>query len=183
MDDEINSCRIRTQSLKEKRNVLHEKLGSIKSMTTFLMEATTFWEIVGCLSDNASLKSDQLEKIMSIASKKNTLKILTSGGTKTLMGSFKERWLEIEDMMRSDNIVFAMEKLDEHYPRSSLEWFMDHCTTVHEWIEFYLFEEFLPVFALLLFILLFIDIVFPCSFSRFFVIILFISYFFYCRLW
>lgn len=97
--------------LKRQRGDLHAKLGSIKEVSVFLLEAAAFWDDIANMSNNASEKTDRLLKIYNFAAKHNNIKILHSNGTRTLMGSFKDCWLEIENMMRDNDFVIFEEDL------------------------------------------------------------------------
>lgn len=54
------------------------------------------------LANAATVKTEQVEKIVDRAAKKNSVKILSSRGTETKMTSFKESWMEVADMFASD---------------------------------------------------------------------------------
>lgn len=111
----ISAKEYNIKTLKQDRTVLHQQLGDSKETAVFILEATNFWEEISSLSDSASLKTDRVEKILSFAAslKKNQEKILKSRGTKTLVGSFKDCWVEIEDMITGNNLVFAEDSLAE----------------------------------------------------------------------
>ena len=66
------------------------------------MQATTFWEEVIMLANAATVKTEQVEKIVDQAAKKNSVKILSSRGTETKMRSFKESWMEVAEMFASE---------------------------------------------------------------------------------
>ena len=66
------------------------------------MQATTFWEEVIMLANAATVKTEQVEKIVDRAAKKNSVKILSSRGTETKMRSFKESWMKVADMFASE---------------------------------------------------------------------------------
>ena len=46
----------------------------------------------------ATVKTEQVQKIVDRAAKKNSVKILSSRGTDTKMKSFKESWMEVAEM-------------------------------------------------------------------------------------
>ena len=66
------------------------------------MQTTTFWEEVIMLANAATVKTEQVEKIVDRAAKKNSVKILSSRGTETKMRSFKESWMEVAEMFASE---------------------------------------------------------------------------------
>ena len=54
------------------------------------------------LANAATVKTEQVEKIVDRAAKKNCVKILSSRGTETKMRSFKESWMEVAEMFASE---------------------------------------------------------------------------------
>ena len=54
------------------------------------------------LANEATVKTEQVEKILGLAAKKNSVKILSSRGTETKMTSFKESWMEVAEMFASE---------------------------------------------------------------------------------
>ena len=74
----------------------------MKTLISFFMQATTFWEEVIMLASVATVKTEQVQKIVDLAAKKNRVKILSSRGTETKMRSFKESWLEVAEMFASE---------------------------------------------------------------------------------
>ena len=50
------------------------------------------------LANAATVKTEHVEKIVDLAAKKNSVKIVSSRGTDTKMKSFKESWMEVEEM-------------------------------------------------------------------------------------
>ena len=66
------------------------------------MQATTFWKEVIMLANAATVKTEQVQKIVDRAAKKNSVKILSSRGTETKMRSFKESWMEVADVFTSE---------------------------------------------------------------------------------
>ena len=51
----------------------------------------------------ATVKTGHIERIVGRAAKENTVRILRSNGTRTLMRSFKECWMEVAEMIASDD--------------------------------------------------------------------------------
>ena len=50
------------------------------------------------LANAATVKTEHVEKIVDLAAKKNSVKIVSSRGTDTKMKLFKESWMEVEEM-------------------------------------------------------------------------------------
>ena len=50
------------------------------------------------LANATTVKTEQVQKIVDRAAKKNSVKILSSRGTDTKMKSFKESWMEVAEM-------------------------------------------------------------------------------------
>ena len=121
----------KVKELKGQRDDCHEELGNIKTLTSFTMQAITFWEEVTMLTNAATVKTAQVQKIVDLAAKKNSLKILKSRGTAIQMRSFKESWMEVAEMFGSEtnslrfidrNLHFLVDevKLGEECKRHSL---------------------------------------------------------------
>ena len=87
--------------LNRQREACHEELGKIKTSISFIMQATTFWEEVIMLASAATVKTEQVQKIVDLAAKKSRVKILSSRGTEIKMKSFKESWMEVAEMFAS----------------------------------------------------------------------------------
>ena len=86
---------MKVDNLKSQREECHDKLGDIKTRTTFIMQAVAFWKEVNMLTKAATVKTEQVQRIANLAAEENTVSILRSGGTQTKMRSFKERWMEV----------------------------------------------------------------------------------------
>ena len=97
-----NDISKKVADLNRRRESCHEELGKIKTLISFVMQATTFWEEVIMLANAATVKTEQVEKIVDRAAKKNSVKILSSRGTETKMRSFKESWMEVAEMFASE---------------------------------------------------------------------------------
>ena len=54
------------------------------------------------LTNAATVKTAQVQKIVDLAAKKNSLKILKSRGTEIKMRFFKESWMEVAEMFASE---------------------------------------------------------------------------------
>lgn len=91
------------------RDNCHEELGELRNMVSFIMQAGTFWDEVVNLTKSATVKTEQIQRIVHLAAKRNTERILKSKGTQTKMRSFKEHWMEVAGMISSDrnNVVFS----------------------------------------------------------------------------
>ena len=74
------------------------------------MQATTFWEEVIMLANATRVKTEQVQKIVDRAAKKNSVKILSSRSTDTKMKSFKESWMEVAEMFASEEKIFAIKR-------------------------------------------------------------------------
>ena len=90
------------QDLKRQRDACHEKLGDLKTLTSFVMQAVRFWEEIAMLTNAATIKTEQLQILMDLATQENTERILRSTGLQTKITSFKERWMEVAEMITSD---------------------------------------------------------------------------------
>lgn len=90
------------QDLKRQRDACHEKLGDLKTLTSFAMQAVRFWEEIAMLTNAATIKTEQLQILMDLATQENTERILRSTGLQTKITSFKERWMEVAEMITSD---------------------------------------------------------------------------------
>lgn len=66
------------------------------------MQAVTFWDEVVNLTKTATVKTEHIERIVEMAVKKNSERMLTCKGTQIKMKSFKERWLEIAQAISSE---------------------------------------------------------------------------------
>lgn len=92
----------KVEKLKTQREAYHTELGDVKSMVAFILQAVTFWHEVVDLTKTATVKTEHVQKIMALADKRNSVRILKSRGTKTMMNSFKECWMEVAEMITSD---------------------------------------------------------------------------------
>lgn len=54
------------------------------------------------LTNTAKIKTEQLQILMDLAAKENTERILSSKGLQTKITSFKERWMEVAEMITSE---------------------------------------------------------------------------------
>ena len=73
------------------------------------MQAVGFWDEVVMVTETATVKTENLQRIVNLAGKKtDPVKILKSSGTRTMMASFKDRWMEVAEMISSDrnNVIF-----------------------------------------------------------------------------
>ena len=97
------------EKLRKEREACHEILSDIKNMTSFIMQAVAFWDEVVAVTKEATIKTEHLERIVRLAGRKtNPVRILRSGGTQTMVSSFKDRWMEVAKMITSDrnNVIF-----------------------------------------------------------------------------
>lgn len=102
VEKDQNEISRKVKELKGQRDACHEELGNIKTLTSFTMQAITFWEEVTMLTNAATVKTAQVQKIVDLAAKKNCLKILKSRGTAIKVSSFKESWMEVAEMFASE---------------------------------------------------------------------------------
>ena len=51
-----NKVSSHVEDLKRRRDACHEKLGDIKTLTSFVMQAVRFWDEVGMLTNAATIK-------------------------------------------------------------------------------------------------------------------------------
>ena len=119
MEKDQNEISRKVKELKGQRDDCHEELGTIKTLTSFIMQAITFWEEVTKLTNAATVKTEQVQKIVDLAAKKNTLKILKSKGTAIKMRSFKESWMEVLEMFETNSLRFI--DLNWHFPLNEVK--------------------------------------------------------------
>ena len=74
------------------------------------MQAVRVWEEVGMLTNAATIKTEQLQILMDLAAEENTERILNSKGLQTKITSFKERWMEVAEMITSDRNNLTLKK-------------------------------------------------------------------------
>lgn len=113
VEKEQNKILSQVEDLKRQRDACHEKLGDIKTLTSFVMQAVRFWEEVGMLTNAATIKTEQLQILMDLAAEENTERILNSKGLQTKITSFKERWMEVAEMITSDRNNLTLKKKSE----------------------------------------------------------------------
>ena len=112
VEEEQNGISKKMDNLRREREACHEELGDIKTLTSFIMQAVVFWEEVNMLSKAATVKTEQVQRIVNLAAEKNTVRILRSRGTQIQMRTFKERWMEVAEMIASDkNNLVLIDKL------------------------------------------------------------------------
>ena len=90
------------EDLKRQRDTCNEKLGDIKTLTSFVMQAVRSWDEVGMLTNAATIKTEQLQILMDLVAEENTERILGSKGLQTKITSFKERWMKVAEMITSE---------------------------------------------------------------------------------
>ena len=92
------------EDLKRQRDACHEKLGDIKTSTSFVMQTVRVWEEVGMLINAATIKTKQLQILMDLATEENTdrERFLSSKGLQTKITSFEERWMKVAEMITSE---------------------------------------------------------------------------------
>ena len=105
VEEEEKEISSEIENLKSQRDECHEMLGDIKILTSFIIQAVAFWEEVTMLTEQATLTTEELQKIVDMAYKQNSVKNLRSRGTQILMRSFKECWEEVEKMITSDKNI------------------------------------------------------------------------------
>ena len=94
----------KVENLKRRRDECHENLGDVKFRVAFIMQAETFWNEVDALTKAATVKTEQLQRIVALASaKQNTAAILKSKGIQIKTRSFKECWMEVTEMITSED--------------------------------------------------------------------------------
>ena len=102
VEKEQNKILRKVEDLKRQRDACHEKLGDIKTLTSFVMQAVRFWEEVGMLTNAATIKTEQLQILMDLATEENTdrERFLSSKGLQTKITSNSknagwkwQRWL------------------------------------------------------------------------------------------
>ena len=114
VEKDQNEISRKVKELKRQRDDCHEELGNIKTLTSIIMRAIKFWEEVTMLTNAATVKTEQVQKIVHLAAKKDCLKILKSKGTAIKMSSFKESWMEVAEMFETNSPRFS--DLNWHFP-------------------------------------------------------------------
>ena len=114
MEKDQNEISRKVKELKGQRDDCHEELGKIKTLTSVIMQAIKFWEEVTMLTNAATVKTEQVQKLVDLATKKNSLKILKSKGTAIKMSSFKESWMEVAEMFETNSLGFIY--VNWHFP-------------------------------------------------------------------
>ena len=96
------------EQLERQRQERHNELSDVRSMVVFILQAVTFWKEVAELARGAGGKTENIQKIVERAQKKDSVRILTSKGTRIKMKSFKECWMELVQTINSDenNVIF-----------------------------------------------------------------------------
>ena len=105
MEREQNKILRKVEDLKRQRDACHEKLGDIKTSTSFVMKAGRVWEEVGMLTNAATIKTEQLQILMDLmAAEENTdrERFLSSKGLQTKITSFEDRWMKVAEMITSE---------------------------------------------------------------------------------
>ena len=102
MEREQNKILRKVEDLKRQRDACNEKLGDIKTLTSFVMQAVRSWDEVGILTNAATIKTEQLQILMDLVAEENTERILSSKGLQTKITSFKERWMKVAEMITSE---------------------------------------------------------------------------------
>ena len=102
VEKEQNMILSQVEDLKRQKDACHEKLGDIKTLTSFVMQAVRFWDEVGMLTNAATIKTEQLQILLDLGAEENTERILNSKGLQTKITSFKERWMEVAEMITSE---------------------------------------------------------------------------------
>ncbi|XP_068716849.1 tropomyosin alpha-1 chain-like [Montipora capricornis] len=109
-EENIRKISKEKEDLEKERGACRERLGDIKSTTSFLMQAVTFWDEVIVLTKSATVKTGNLQRILDLAAKQNSVKILRSNGTKTMANSFKDCWMEVAGMICDENSLTPSQK-------------------------------------------------------------------------
>ena len=102
MEREQNKISRKLEDLRRQRDACHEKLGDIKTLTSFVMQAVRSWDKVGMLTNAATIKSEQLQILMDLVAEENTEGILSSKGLQTKITSFEKRWMKVAEMITSE---------------------------------------------------------------------------------
>ena len=104
MEREQNKILRKVEDLKRQRDACHEILGDIKTSTSFVMQTVRVWEEVGMLINAATIKTEQLQILMDLATEENTdrERFLSSKGLQTKITSFEERWMKVAEMITSE---------------------------------------------------------------------------------
>ena len=68
------------------------------------MQTVRVWEEVGMLTNAATIKTEQFQILMDLATEENTdrERFLSSKGLQTKITSFEERWMKVAEMITSE---------------------------------------------------------------------------------
>lgn len=111
MEREQNKILRKVEDLKRQRDACHEKLGGIKTLTSFVMQDVRSWDEVGMLTNAATIKTEQLQILMDLVAEENTEGILSSKGLQTKITSFEERWMKVAEMITSEKNNLTLNSL------------------------------------------------------------------------
>ncbi len=100
---EIEKIQKTINDLEQERAKSHKELGEYKSMTVVALEVQSFSEELINFTDEASLKTDSLQRLMALAAKRKT-NIKQSKGMNRAVNSFEDSWMNITDLMNSNRI-------------------------------------------------------------------------------
>ena len=100
---EIEKIQKTMNNMKQERAKSHKELGEYKSMTVVALEVLSFSEVLINFTDEASLKTDSLQRLMALAANRK-INIKQNRGMNRAVNSFEDSWMNITDMMNSNRI-------------------------------------------------------------------------------
>lgn len=112
MERDLREISHKVNKLKSEQEACHERLSDIKNMVSLITQAVSFWDEVVVVTETATVKTENLQRIVNLAGKKtDPVRILKSSGTHTMMASFKDNWMEVAEMISSDRNNMIFEKV------------------------------------------------------------------------
>ncbi len=106
---EIEKIQKTMNNLKQERAKSHKELGEYKSMTVVALEVLSFSEVLINFTDEASLKTDSLQRLMALAANRK-INIKQNRGMNRAVNSFEDSWMNITDMMNSNRIAILNDR-------------------------------------------------------------------------
>ena len=109
VQQEIEKIGENINKLKQERDESHRELGEYKAMTTVALDVLSFSEELFNMTSEASLKTDYFQRIMATAAKRKS-NIKQSRGIKTAVNSFENSWMNIIDLINSNQIAILNDR-------------------------------------------------------------------------
>ncbi|EDO40931.1 predicted protein [Nematostella vectensis] len=116
VNEKLDDIASRVRHLKVEQDRSHKELGETRSTTAFVMQAVAFWEELIELTNSATLSTTHLQRIVDKAATRNTVRILGSRGTRTIVRSFRDCWMEVAETVYSGHgfVSFTLNNASLH---------------------------------------------------------------------